>query len=57
MDILFTFDINWIFFLYIPGYPNLMSFMQAFPDIFIITQSENNNACTEVTVNKQCICE
>lgn len=39
------------------GYPNLNTFLLAFPDIFLLTLSKSNNVRNEVTVNSRCICK
>lgn len=38
-----------------PGYPNLTSFIQAFPDIFVFTHSKTNIGRSEISVNPKCI--
>lgn len=37
------------------GYPNLITFMQAFPDIFVYTPSKTNAFRGDVKLNNQCI--
>lgn len=37
------------------GYPNLISIIEAFPDVFVISISQTSAACNEVSLNSQCI--
>lgn len=39
------------------GYPNLFTFIQAFPDVFVYTPSKSNTMRGDVKINNQCICK
>lgn len=42
---------------FISGYPNLTTFIQAYPDVFVLQLSKTNPALNEVSVSRKCICK